>query len=508
MSNKADITISYKDAVMLYVDTHDDDGLFFEMREYFTFYVPNYQFMPAYRNKMWDGKYRLLDSRNKTIYAGLLYKLFEFATSRNYKIEVIPHPTLGRPTDMFDYNMEYLKSLTYVASGKIIQPYDYQYNSVERGLKFGRALILSPTASGKSLTIYMYIRHFLEYNKEGGNVLIIVPTTSLVEQMFSDFADYASMDSTFDAASLIHRIYSGMPKDQKLENRIVISTWQSLYRLPAKYFSQFQCVIGDEAHLYQAKSLCGILEKCTNAMYRMGCTGSLTESQTHQYIVEGLFGKSYVATTTKERMDAGTCAQLDIKLLTLQYSDDDKKATRKLEYKEEIDWLAQHEKRNRFIRNLTLSLKGNTIVLFRYVQKHGKILERMIREKNTDPNRKVFFVYGGVDTEDREAIRRIVEKETNAIIIASGGCFSTGISIRNLHNLVFAAPTKSQVKVIQSIGRGLRLSDNGETTVLYDIVDDLSYKRKRNWAMKHAATRLAVYDKEQFTYSIIQIPMQ
>ena len=123
-------------------------------------------------------------------------------------------------------------------------------------------------------------------------------------------------------------------------------------------------------------------------------------------------------------------------------------------------------------------------------------------------DRKVFYVSGEVDAADREQIRGIVETQNDSIIVASLGTFSTGINIRNLHNIVFATPSKSQVKVLQSIGRGLRQSDDGRTTKLFDVADDLHVGSHKNFTLKHSAERIKIYTKEGFSYKIYPIDLK
>jgi superfamily II DNA or RNA helicase len=167
-------------------------------------------------------------------------------------------------------------------------------------------------------------------------------------------------------------------------------------------------------------------------------------------------------------------------------------------YKDEIDFLIANSKRNRFICNLAGTRKGNTLVLYTYVEKHGKILYDLIRDKY--PGRKVFFVHGKVEAEEREEVRHITENETDAIIVASYGTFSTGINIRNLHNAIFASPSKSVIRVLQSLGRLLRLGENKTEATLYDISDDLRYKSYTNFTLKHYEERIKIYNNEKFTF--------
>jgi superfamily II DNA or RNA helicase len=303
---------------------------------------------------------------------------------------------------------------------------------------------------------------------------------------------------------LAHKIYSG--KDKDTDCPIIISTWQSIYKLPKVWFKQFGMVLGDECHGFKSKSLMSIMNKCAEAEYRFGTTGTLDGTQTHELVLQGLFGRTYKVTTTKELQDDDHLAQLYIKRLILDYSEKERQDFGQRTYMDEIDYIVSKQQRNKFISNLALDLKGNTLVLYNYVEKHGKPLFNMIEEKS-EKERKVFFVSGGTATSDREAIRKIVEKQKDAIIVASLGTFSTGINIRNLHNIVFASPSKSQIRVLQSIGRGLRKSEDGTDTNLYDIIDNISWKNRKNFALIHGNERLKIYDKEQFEHKSYRVDL-
>ena len=467
-----------------------------ELSEHFCFFVPGYRFMPAYRNRIWDGKIRLFDQRKKTLYTGLYKYLNEFCETRDYKIvadeslSVLQTPDIKYITD----------GLTLTAGGKPITPRDYQLDALEHALSHRKSLLLSPTASGKSLIIYMAIRAFLDASDQ--NVLLIVPTTSLVEQMYSDFADYSQTDD-WSSEDECHRIYSGREK-YNIEKRVIITTWQSIYKEKLQWFQDFGMVVGDEAHNFKAKSLTAILEKCVNAGLRIGTTGTLDGTQTHQLVLEGLFGPVHQVTTTKKLIDEQSLSELDINVLILKYSDDICKAMTKSTYQQELDFIVQYSPRNNFIPNLALDQTGNTLVLFNYVEKHGKPLHSLLQTKIKE-DRKLFYVSGETDVDTRESVREITEKEKDAIIVASLGTFSTGINIRNLHNIIFASPSKSQIRVLQSIGRGLRKSEDGRGTKLYDIADDLHWKNKKNYTLQHAAERIKIYSKEKFTYKLYDI---
>lgn len=473
-----------------------DSGAAQELNEFFSFFVPGYKFMPAFKNRMWDGKIRLFTLRDRTLPAGLFYHLEEFCINRGYILS--PEKSNYGAADARN-NISRSDLDDWIANANL--PFslrDYQYKCVGEALTRKRAILLSPTGSGKSFIIYNVVRYWLQHlARDAGRVLVIVPTTSLVEQMHSDFLQYGWSEEA------MHKIYSG--KDKNVEGSdCVITTWQSVHRLPREWFQQFGCVIGDECHGFKSKSLMNIMNKCTEAEYRFGTTGTLDGSQTHELVLQGLFGKTYKVTTTKELQDNDTLAKLSIRRLVLNYPETIRKTFGKQTYQDEIDFIVSHEKRNKFIRNLALDLDGNTLVLYNYVEKHGKPLFNLIRDKANE-SRKVFFVSGDVATSDREAIRGIVEKQGSAIIVASLGTFSTGINIKNLHNIIFASPSKSQIRVLQSIGRGLRKSDR--ETVLYDIADDISWKQRKNFSLMHSWERLKIYQKEEFKHTKIMVDL-
>jgi len=470
-----------------------------ELNEFFAFQVPGFQFMPQYRNKMWDGKIRLFNIKTQQLYLGLYDHLMKFAMQRQYVVKsdvVSITPTSG----LSDENIaDFFKALNLHCKNKPIIPRDYQIKSFTHCVKKERALLLSPTSSGKSLVIYSLIRwhqNFLDNDK----ILILVPTTNLVTQMYNDFLDYSSHDK-WDGKSQCHMIYSG--RDKKTDKQIVISTWQSLYRLGVPFFKQFGMVVGDEAHLCSATSLKGILEKMVSCRYRFGTTGTLTESKTHQFVLEGLFGKVYKAVTSKQLMKDKHISDLKIQCLLMQYPDVERELVKKATYKEEIDFIVSHTKRNNFICNLALDQKGNTLILFNYVEKHGKVLKKMMESKSK--GRDIFFIAGETDVEERENIRSITEKCKDAVIIASSGVLSTGVNIKNLQSLIFAHPYKAKIRNLQSIGRILRLDDMNNQAVLYDIVDDLHWKKRDNYGLKHWRERVKIYADEKFDYNFKQV---
>jgi superfamily II DNA or RNA helicase len=485
----ADLVISKSNEVFLKIKT--EPHIEYELRDHFKFEVPNAKFMPQYRGRNWNGEIHLFDMRSKQIYVGLLDKIVSFCKKYEYTYRFEENKFYGQPFETNEaVSLEGVKD--YMNSICTHSPRQYQVEGVYDALRHNRKLLISPTASGKSLMIYALVRYYVG---RGEKILLVVPTTSLVEQIYKDFQDYG-----WDSGSYCHRIYSGREKTN--EHPVTITTWQSVYKLERSFFEDYSVIIGDEAHLFKSKSLIEIMTKLHHAKYRFGFTGTLDGTQTHKWVLEGLFGPSYKVTRTDELMKQGHLSQLDIQCLVLKHP------PQKFEtYEDEIQYLISHEQRNKFITNLSLDLKGNSLILFSRVEAHGAILYENINNNKRD-ERKVFFIHGGVDTEERELVREITERENNAIIVASYGTFSTGINIKNLHNVIFASPSKSRIRNLQSIGRVLRKGKDKVKATLYDIADDCTYNSRKNYTLNHFIERIKTYNEENFNYEIITIQLK
>ncbi len=458
-----------------FMQVHCDDGLARDLFDFFSFSVPNAKFMPSVKNRYWDGKVRLFSIKTKRIYIGLLPYVDEFCRERGYGFEGIAdvlgeknHEKLGPET------IPWLEDI-----GLTFEPRDYQLEAFNTAIQYGRQLLLSPTASGKSLIIYLLARY---YEKK---TVIIVPTTSLVEQMTKDFIEYGYKEP-------ICKIYHGQ---EVFDAPITVTTWQSFSKAPKEVLESFDMVIGDEAHLFKAQTLKGILEKMKNTAIRIGTTGTLDGSEVHRLQLEGLFGPVKKVISSAELIEEGTIADIKIDCLVLKHP-----KQQKMKYQDEMDYLVSCEERNKFIVNLVRNLKGNTLVLFQYVEKHGVILHGML-DGLVD---NLHYVYGGTDTSDREEIRGIVEKAKNDVILASYGTFSTGINIKRIDNIVFASPSKSRIRNLQSIGRGLRKAEGKESMRLFDIADDLQCD---NYTLEHLKERINIYSEENFPFELKQFDL-
>lgn len=479
-----------------------EESILYELRDIFSFYADGYKFHPKFKAKLWDGKIVLLrlTSRNRgEIYHGLLQDIIQFCQKREYSYEL--DKCLLEINKISDKEIsEFIKGIKPSFKGEIIEPRDYQIKGFVDSINNKRNLCLSVTSSGKSFVIYMLIRYL---NNKGLKGLIITPNVSLVHQLSSDFVEYSKLNN-WDAESNIHKIYSGQDKVSK--KQIYQSTWQSLQNIKEKlWFEQFDYVIVDEAHGCKATQLTSILEKCINASYRLGFTGTIDEVKANINTLKGLFGPINKLNTTKELIDKGQVANFNIKCLVLKYDEETAKAVKKFKYQEEIKYLISNPKRNNFIKNLALSLDNNTIILFNFVETHGKVIYELLLNSKHRKGRNIYFIHGGVAGEEREQIRQIMETEKNAIIVGSSSIMSTGISIKNLHNIIFAISGKSRIRNLQSIGRVLRLHKEKEIATLYDIADNLSTGKHKNYTLLHFLERVKTYNKEQFEYKLINV---
>lgn len=490
------VSVEIMNAVYLKIDA--DSSVKMELEAYFKFQPSGYQFNPSYKNRVWDGWIRIFQPLRPKLYVGLFPKLRKFCEDRGYELQA-PESLMVGETVPDDYGYELAEEVNCK-----FKPRDYQNQYVVDAIRDSRSLSLSPTSSGKSLIIYLIQQHYWRAYEH--RTLIIVPTISLVHQMAGDFADYGCKEE-------VYKIQGGI--DKNTDAPIVVSTWQSLIKLPKEWFSQFGVVLGDEAHNFQAKSLQKIMESLDQCYYRHGFTGTLKseESKTHRLVLEGCFGGVRKHVSTKDLMDAGTVADFNVKAIVLSYEQDQRKSFHKAfkqikegskRYPAEREFLVNNPKRNIFIRNLLWSLEGqNNLILFDLVEKHGKILEPLLQKED----RQLHFIYGATKGDERERIRHLVENDPikQHDILASYGVFSTGVNLKKLDNVIFASGSKSEVKVLQSIGRALRKGNDADKATLYDIADDLSVGSFTNYTLQHFRKRIEIYGAEQFPFRIYTV---
>ena len=334
------------------------------MYDHFAFRPEGYRWMPAFKNKQWDGFVRLFDTRSRTLPLGLIPRLDAYAKALGVSMDLSAYEDKSGDDEVtLEQVQEFANSLDIHAGGKKITPHDYQIDAVYMAIKTGRMIAIAPTSAGKSLILYMYVNWYLRNQNvfdvlRGSNkIMLIVPSVSLVHQMIGDFKDYASNNDR-NPDDYCHLVTAG--KEKSSDKPVTISTWQSLQGMVKNkqysYFEQYNVVAVDEVHSAKGKVLSSILDLCTNAYNRLGVTGTLDGTDLMQIQLEGLFGPVYKVITTKELMERGAVSNLSIKCLMLTWSEEIKKLCKDLSYAEEVDYLVTHPKRLAFTANLAVSL--------------------------------------------------------------------------------------------------------------------------------------------------------
>jgi superfamily II DNA or RNA helicase len=490
-----DVNIEKLNDVWLHITT--SQSIKMELSDHFAFHVDGYKFHPKVKQRMWDGKIRLFQLNTGLLPIGLYAHLIKYCNQCDYSVDESVNENLKDPN--FD---SWVSELTVTVGGKVIKPRDYQLEAAKK-IIFNRSqgLIECPTGSGKSLIQYIVSRWAL--SNLSGKVLITVPTKDLVVQMRGDLLDYSSTDDSFGSDD-IHTIMGGKDKDPK-DARIIISTWQSVCKLPRDWFEQFDCYMADEAHTATAKNITAIVQHLVDCPIKAGLSGTFKDSMSHVLALVGHFGNIFKPVTTRELIDDGTVAQLKVRTVLLQYPEKVITERKGLPYQTEIKLLTSDLRRNVKCCKLAKSIadKGKNVVLMYKHIKHGDELKRICDRVHD----KVYITNGSTDVNDRDNLRAIAETEGGVIIIASTGVFSTGVNIKRLHAIIMTHPMKSKIVILQTIGRILRLHSSKSQAVFYDIVDDLRWKKWKSYSLKHAVDRIKLYNSQEFDYTITKVDL-
>lgn len=480
-----------------------------EIQDKFSFLVPDYKHDPRVKRGHWDGYKRLYNRANKTFPIGLVLPLLRFLKSQKYTYtldkSLIPNN---------DISIEDIKSICEEIidphdNGKPISLYDHQLDAVHHMLSLGRSLCLSSTSSGKSLIIYTALRILqLLPELEDKKFFVVVPSGHLVEQMYSDFENYAN-GSTIKWS--VGKHCQKISKDYKksIDRQIVITTWQSLKNIPRYALDSMAALFVDEVHGAKADVLSRIISDSIYCPMKHGLTGSLDGFESNEMFIEGMFGPRKVIMTAKESIDKGVATPIKVNSIILKYSDsikkdfaevlykteDGKKRNSKEWYSTEKDFVYSLEQRKKFIKNLALSLEGNTLILFDTIDKYQIPIYEMLKEEYDE----VYLINGDVSNEERDKIKARMEKGDKKIItLATYGTMAVGVSIKNMKNMIFASSTKAMIRIIQSIGRLMRKHANKNVATIYDVVDDLSMGRKyQGYMISHGKKRVKIYADER-----------
>ena len=485
-----------------HVQVECDEATFYELRDYFSFEADGYKFNPKFKYGQWDGRIRLLDY-NRLLPFGLANQVITFANQMDYTLEIDPRITEKEEITRGEFD-EWLSTLEIYSGSTKIEPHWYQKDAVYTGLVNRRNILNLPTSAGKSLIQALLARYYLE-NYEG-KILILVPTTALVDQMINDFADYRLFSK-----DMMLGIRSGTKRDS---NAVVyVSTYQTAIKQGKEWFHQFGLFMNDECHLATGKSISSIVEGLVNCKFKYGLSGSLKDGKANLMQYMGLFGEIFRPVSTAQLMEEGAVTDLKINSIFLRYPDEFCAKMKGKDYQTEIKVITKADRRNKWVANLAVKLakkEENVFLMFKNIE-HGKTLLEMCKEKHD----QVYYVSGEVTTEVRNALKVMAENGKGIIVVASYGVFSTGISVKNLHHVIFAHPVKSKIIVLQTIGRVLRKHASKTVAQVWDIIDDMGVKPKSatskkkyvhlNYALKHALERIQRYAEERFNYIIKQV---
>lgn len=378
-----------------------------EIREEFSFFVNGYKFMKSYKSGHWDGRISMYDARLRLFPRGLLPRLKEWADDQGYVINVDDidkvKPQIPWDPSWLDRWAEYSK----------YEPREHQVRAISSALRYNFSLVRLATGGGKSMVCYFVSRYLLENTNK--DILILVPSISLVEQLKSDFEDYAV---GWDTDANVHLLYGG--KDRESSKRIWVSTWQTAVKMPASFFSRFGALIVDEAHGADSKSITAISNNMPNAPFRMGMTGTLEGTVIHTLEMQARFGRIVEIASSKELMEEGLLAPLKIDVLRLNYSQEERAIAKHLDYQGEIDFLISNPRRNKLLCNIALKSKGNTLMLFNYIERHGAVLHEMLTKKAAENGKTIHYISGKTDVEVREKIRKVLDTDNRSIVLTFG----------------------------------------------------------------------------------------
>lgn len=468
-----------------------EDGLSHRFYNVFSAYAPGYRFNPRFKLHVWDGKVRCYNPITQILPIGLLNNLLIWCDQHKieYSLQGFDKPL----RDNIDKAELEKQMNSYITAG--FQARDYQVNAVHAALTNRRGVLLSCTGSGKSLMIYTFLRYLLD-NKDVHRAILIVPSVSLVEQMFSDFRDYG----WDDLEDHVEMLYSG--KKPTFKKEILISTWQSLEKEDPEFFEVYDACVVDECHQAKCNVVTRLLKLMHNAEYKIGTSGTLPTEISEQLQINSVIGNVLFELKSCELIARGYLTKLNIAAIFLKYPLSFIEENKERTYPEEVKMVEEYSNRNKVLNFIIdhTSPMNNMLILVNH-RNHLKDVEDYLHKNY--PEKKVSIITGDVKAKVREEIRVGIEDEDGTILLATYQTMSTGVNIPKLHAIMLFSNSKSRIKVLQSIGRGLRKHNSKNKVIIYDIVDDLSYKKRtgriaKNYCMQHFDERSSYYIEQEF----------
>lgn len=368
---------------------------------------------------------------------------------------------------------------------------DYQEEAVNKCLKVGRGVILLGTGAGKTLTIATLIDNFYLYSKNLSNfkALIIVPDLGLVNQTYNDFIEY---NVSFSVTRWTGKLQPDPDANVVIANIDIIRNKfeENLW------IKSVDVLILDEAHKFNKGNKCSKVLDKIRTPNKFGFTGTLPADNIDKWNVIGKIGPVLIKKSSYELREEKFLTNVSIKVFCLNYKTKPIKVRNSGDttenYRNELQFLTFNSFRNKVVEKTCSNFKNNILILINNID-HGQHLFSLLTAAL--PDKQVFFIRGEVEVDERDRVKKIMESSNNVICIAISAIFSTGVNIKNLHMIIFAAGGKSFIRTVQSIGRGLRLSDNKEKLVIIDIADMLEY------GTDHSIKRKEIYNDEKIEYN-------
>lgn len=466
--------------------------------------IEGWRFHPLVKKRVWDGNISFI-KRNK-IPSGLWKEVVDICKEYDFKL------SMNGITDLFNTDItesEFIDWVNDFFKDSEIKPRDYQIDAAFKILKYKRCLAELATSAGKTLISFMVVAYMMDkLNKK--KILFIVPNVSLVLQATGDFEEYNKSRIQLK----IQQIYSGVKI--RPSSNIVIGTYQSLVKKDEEYFSQFDVVMVDETHKAKANSIQKIMDKCWHCDYRFGLSGTIPKRGTvNRLSLMSAMGPLVTQVKANYLQDEGYIAKCKVLQIHMDYATVAQKESFAFLSKNPIDrqrlfsleqnFINENEKRLDFVCQVVKKSTSNSLVLFHKIVYGEKLYQKL----RSITDKKVYYVDGSINADLREEFKRRMEKNDDVIIVASYGTFSTGISIKNIHNIFFTESFKSEVIIRQSIGRGLRQHHSKDIVKIYDFIDDFRYKDDEldwmNYIYRHGQERRKIYKEEKFPFELQNI---
>lgn len=451
------------------------------------FFIPGAKYQPSYKLGRWNGKGSHCTMGGRS-YLNLLDKLIPIVQEQGYEIEIDDR----RAVHNFEFEEVKANSYAHILwpeghtrAGQPIMLMDHQIEVLNSYLNNVTGINIAPTGAGKTIITAILSHKVQPY----GRSIVIVPTKDLVTQTEEDYINLG----------LDVGVFFGDRKEY--EKTHTICTWQSLESLSKRskeidleidinaFFDGVVCVMVDEVHKAKADVLRKLLSTyLANCPIRWGLTGTMPEEEADKFAVIACIGPMLGKINTKELQDKGLLAQLHIEVWQMQ----DLGESAFDNYQSELKWLTTSQPRIKFLAEAvqTMSDNGNTLVLVDRIET-GEMLQSMIPDS--------IFVSGSMKSKDRKAEYKEVQEVDGKVIIATYGVASTGINIVRIFNLVLFESGKSFTRVIQSIGRGIRVAPDKDFVNVYDVCSNCKFSKR------HLTKRKKFYNEAEYPFTVKKI---